>query len=481
MVSTDIPGVLEAALSTVWGSTYTTWQADKSLSQADRDAGRETFSTNYLKDRAELLYWLNFRNETNNTFTTILDTNAGNRLFRNEDPRLPVEIRLGTDLVTPDSARRQTLFGSVANEVLSGGSKQDHLYGGLGNDNLNGLAGNDYLEGNAGLDVLNGGDGNDTLLGGSDADVLDGGLGNDSLLGGQGLDTYIMNNGWGFDSIVDSDGLGKIQVEGLGVLNGTAAYKVGDGIWQTADKRLNFTEVAVDASHNDLFITFKDRNDVIRVGNWKPGQLGITLGTAAAPAPAPGVPYVGDFQKLTTSGGAQFAMSADGNYTSAGAQAGAADLIGGSAAADSISGMAGDDALLGRGGDDFIDGGLGNDVLHGGMGADTLVGGAGNDFIFGSSNGLMSYPTKHVVHAAANYPAGCVGPWIQLDCPVGRAGCGRHPSCNPQRQRDRRPAGRRCRQSDRCRAGPGLCAGRHRQRHRARWRRRRRNHRHGRQ
>lgn len=394
VLSTDNPAVLESALRAVWGTTFTAWQADKGMSPSDREAGIETFTTAYLKDRAEFLYWINYRNETNNNFTTILDTNSGDRLFRNLDVQQPIQVRIGTNLVTPDAARRQTWFGGGDNDAISGAAMQDRLYGGAGNDTLSGLGGNDYIEGNAGSDALIGGDGNDTLLGGTDNDILNGGTGNDSLLGGIGVDTYVMNPGWGFDTIVDSDGKGSIQIDGIGTLNGTGASKVADGIWQTADRRINFTLVPIDLTRSDLFITFSDRNDVIRVGNWQPEQLGIKLGNSAAPAPSPATPLVGDFQKQTTAGGSQFVLGPSGNYVSVGAQPGAADLITGSASADSISGLGGDDALLGRGGDDLIDGGSGNDILHGGLGADTMMGGAGNDFIYGSSNGAMTYPTN---------------------------------------------------------------------------------------
>ena len=58
-----------------------------------------------------------------------------------------------------------------------------------------------------GNDTLNGGVNADYLQGGADADVLTGGLGRDALDGGLGFDTYLLNPGDGFDTVLDSDGL----------------------------------------------------------------------------------------------------------------------------------------------------------------------------------------------------------------------------------------------------------------------------------
>ena len=239
-------------------------------------------------------------------------------------------------------------FGDDADTRVDGTPYQlgDHLYGGAGNDFVNGLAGADYLEGNAGNDTLNGGDGNDTLLGGSgidtlygganddtllggaDADLLygeagqdtlrggagddhlDGGTENDHLVGGDGADTlvggagndqlngdadadsYIFNSGWGTDTIEDSDGLGSIVVTGLGIINGAGAKKIpgGTDVWQTFDKKINYTLVAQSTGRNDLYISFSDRTDVITVRNWGLGQLGIVLDQAPAATPPPPTP-----------------------------------------------------------------------------------------------------------------------------------------------------------------------------------------------
>jgi Ca2+-binding RTX toxin-like protein len=44
---------------------------------------------------------------------------------------------------------------------------------------------------------------------------LQGGKGNDTLLGGAGNDAYVYTTGDGFDTILDSDGLGSIAADGV--------------------------------------------------------------------------------------------------------------------------------------------------------------------------------------------------------------------------------------------------------------------------
>jgi hypothetical protein len=73
---------------------------------------------------------------------------------------------------------------------------------------------NDTLIGGKGDDKLYGEKGNDTLTAGDGDDTLDGGEGSDTLNGGAGYDTYISDNG---DSIIDSDGKGRIIFEGHGL------------------------------------------------------------------------------------------------------------------------------------------------------------------------------------------------------------------------------------------------------------------------
>src|SRR5258706_1381704 len=173
--------------------------------------------------------------------------------------------------------------------------------------------------------------------------------------------------------------------------------EAGPTTWVTTSSAMVSIAFVVTACGNSQIewkdeVSFADRNDVIRIQNWsREKNVGITLPDAITP-PATSNTFAGDFHKQTSPDGTEYLIGSDGNYVSHGAQAGALDLITGTAAADSIMGLGGDEALLGRAGDDYIDSGTGNDVLQGGLGADTLIGGAGRDLIYGSSNGSPYHP-----------------------------------------------------------------------------------------
>jgi len=326
-----------------------------------------------------------------------------------------------------------TISGGDANELVFGTGGTDGLIGNGGNDELLGGAGDDILLGGAGIDVLFGGTGNDYLAGGA---------GTDYLYGGEGLDTYKFFAGeTGSDWIVDSDGKGLIDVDGVGTITGTGAKKVGDGIWQTDDKKVTYTLGAFDGMQGNLYISFQDRTDVITVRNWsKDKNVGITLSDAAAsPASAP-VPST--FIDLASSSGQQhyghdpvevrpqllgpvsILNAIDANLAVVEGGRGGDLIEGGTGALSSlgnvlrIRGRDGDDQIYavvqqplsaaivgtpvsqatepepyvldgGRGNDTVVGSNL-NDLLFGGDGNDMLVGGAGADIIL--SDGDMGAP-----------------------------------------------------------------------------------------
>lgn len=112
-----------------------------------------------------------------------------------------------------DAGRRQILFGGEYGNLLTGGDKYDEIYG---DDTLDGGGGNDYIEGGAG------------------DDKLDGGTGSDWLRGGKGIDTYSFGAAFGNDTIVDSDGLGKIEIAGSVITNGKGVGKRSQWVAQLA-------------------------------------------------------------------------------------------------------------------------------------------------------------------------------------------------------------------------------------------------------
>lgn len=179
-----------------------------------------------------------------------------------------VELYLNADYTLGANIEYFYRYGS-GNWTTTGNAADNYLYGGSGNDTLIGLAGNDLLWGDLGADTLIGGMGNDryyvdnagdvvtenasegvdtvyvwslptytlaanvengsrmfwagnltgneldnslsgswgvdTLDGGAGADTLNSGAGNDTLVGGTGNDTYIMNRGYGIDTMVEND------------------------------------------------------------------------------------------------------------------------------------------------------------------------------------------------------------------------------------------------------------------------------------
>jgi len=375
---------------------YARHNLDGSLNLLDETTG-VGMSSLYMADRAAMLAWKikwdqqQARDDDDSprmghkSYDDDWDTAAiaGNWDFVDMSVRLPggAPLTLAIDGAGLSLSDHQIVFGSANADVINGEGDSDHLYGMAGNDTLTGKAGADYLEGGSGNDSLSGGDGADTLLGGAGGDWLEGGLGNDQLKGGAGIDTYRFSGAWGHDTIEDSDGQGAIEVDGLGQLNGSGAKKVAEGVWQTDDKRVNYTLVSTGGSSNDLYISFSDRPDVITIRNWSSDKnLGIALsGDIVAPTTTNNL--VGDV--VATNGDYTIRTGLDGSYVANFAD-GPQDLMGGSAGSDSLSGLGGNDGIAGFAGDDLLEGGEGRDMMLGGAGADTLNGGEGDDFIFGS-------------------------------------------------------------------------------------------------
>jgi hypothetical protein len=128
--------------------------------------------------------------------------------------------------------------GDQAMNWTANGSTDDGAIGGTDGDNLNGGAGNDLLIGLGGSDTLLGGSGTDVLVGGIGNDSLDGGEGPDYLYGGAGSDTYNFTGSFGGDWIIDSDGQGKVQFDGLTLDGGK---KKGDGFYINEDNGWSYT------------------------------------------------------------------------------------------------------------------------------------------------------------------------------------------------------------------------------------------------
>lgn len=92
------------------------------------------------------------------------------------------------------SHQSDALVGTTGDDIIVAAGKGDTVDAGDGNDNVLGGGGRDTLLGGRGDDVISGGPGNDLINGGS---------GNDILMGSSGHDSFVFNQGFGKDVVID--------------------------------------------------------------------------------------------------------------------------------------------------------------------------------------------------------------------------------------------------------------------------------------
>lgn len=220
--------------------------------------------------------------------------------------------------------------------------QQSYIGHGTHIENAFGGSGNDRLLGNARANGFIGGDGDDTLVGNK---------GNDLLLGDAGIDTYRFSIGDGQDTIIDSEGLSRIELHG--VTADQVYWHNGHLYYGTEGDRI---AVGVEQI-GELVI-----GNVSYVGQEIADALSIILGSA-------------DSESLVGSDDADRMRGLNGD-----------DALSGLAGNDSIEGGLGKDTLQGDVGDDVLYGGAGDDLLYGGAGVDVLDGGADNDVLQGDAD-----------------------------------------------------------------------------------------------
>jgi Ca2+-binding RTX toxin-like protein len=314
------------------------------------------------------------------------------------------------------------LYGTTANDTLTGGTGDDYLNGLAGADQMRGGKGDDtYFIDNSGdvvvenanegfdtvnssitytlpgnveklvltgagpingtgnqlSDVLIGNSANNQLVGGGGNDTLDGGAGDDAMKGGTGDDSYYVDSvkdvvnelaNEGNDSVFASVTytLGA-NVENL-VLTGTAAIN-GKG---------NPLANMLTGNAGDNALNGGDGNDTLYGGGGNDtlaGEKGNDSMLGGAGDDLYLVTEIGDsVVELANEGidtvNAIFSYSLPINVENL--------ILGGGAAIDG-TGNALDNVLTGNSGNNRLVGGGGNDTLIGGGGADTLAGGMGND------------------------------------------------------------------------------------------------------
>jgi Ca2+-binding RTX toxin-like protein len=191
-------------------------------------------------------------------------------------------------------------------------------------------------------------------------DLIQGLGGNDTLQGGGGSDTYVMSDGAGSDTIIDT--------------LGTSDELAFQGNLTSALARYSFT----DSAHRDLLIEFDGRSESVLVEDYFTSTGEATIEQITFPD-GPEVSHrdVRDavYADLGTSGndtvtGFVLGTTVDGK--------GGDDLLSGQGDSDKLIGGTGSDTLIGNGGDDVLTGGTGNDNMRGGHGSDSYNFAAGD-------------------------------------------------------------------------------------------------------
>ncbi len=321
----------------------------------------------YLEDRARMLAYKNKYLVADGNVLLLGDTSESylfsDRRLAPDEGHFTVRGRQIGTIGNP----AYVTFGSSQSETLTGGEVAigDHLYGMGGDDFLDGQGGSDYLEGGLGDDRLRGGEGDDELA------------------GGIGFDTYEYEAGDGFDTILDPDGMGRIQYSGRTLSGGT---KIADGVYQD-EFDVEYFLLDEGAGSTVLLI-----NGDIYVEGFFGGMLGISLGgdVEADEAPESDAAHVysdqehpEDYDPRDEDRYAKlrnlYGSSADDLFLNAGMFE-VFGRSGSDVAIVSTDGTYGASMNLGSG-DDYVDG----SASSGSSGAARIVGGSGNDYIIGSA------------------------------------------------------------------------------------------------
>lgn len=259
----------------------------------------------------------------------------------------------GDDTITGANTD-DTLFGGTGADRLFGEGNTDSLYGGDGADSLDGGSENDQLEGGLGDDTLVGGAGNDTLLGDDGNDTLNGGTGADSLTGGNGADIFIVQDGFGSDTITAGESTGHNDTIDLSALT--------SGVSATVNSEAGSITSGADS------ISFS------QVENFTLTNQADTLSTQYSS----GTILAGGGNDAVTTLGSSYVVDGGAGNDSITSTSGQVSLYGG----------IGDDLLsFGFNGRGLLDGGDGNDQLLASFSTDTIFGGAGNDTIRAGGGG----------------------------------------------------------------------------------------------
>jgi hypothetical protein len=242
---------LDAQLKSHNTDLYQDWQRDATLRQQGK--APDAFTDKYLNDRQSMLQWLQVANI--NDLPTLSDGIIyiggaySNGITKNTlyiDQVSGKKIHVGATMFVDLNKSQRIVFGDNNNDAIAGGddlSQQgDDLYGGANNDYITGNEGNDYIEGNAGSDVLTGNNGNDTLIGGTGFDTY--AFGSAALIKATPAGSAATN--FGNDTIKDTDGQGRILIDGLEIKGGSHVTPLLNRL---------YPEIAIPKSWADTYYT----------------------------------------------------------------------------------------------------------------------------------------------------------------------------------------------------------------------------------
>ena len=205
---------------------------------------------------------------------------------------------------------------------------------------------------------------NDRLYAGEGDNVFLPGDGDDYMQGGAGNDVYILKSSNGFDEILDTDGLGRVELDGAS-LNG--GERLSGNIFRSADSAVTYVLVEHDDTTADLYV-----NDVLKIHNFKNGDLGITLDDNV---------FVSEGGSTLLTNNADFFVEYLQQPLQLAALAGN-DLVSmHNPSFFAIDGGAGNDWLYGADQSERLSGGSGYDVVMPGRGADIIDAGDGDDLV----------------------------------------------------------------------------------------------------
>lgn len=372
---------------------YSSHNANGELDLHDPDTGQGQLTKLYLQDRAAMLGWkmkydvgaededdlFTYGDRADKPYSEEWSTDRISGDWNLKDlgsvvDGSPLELFIngkGTSIFTVDP-NHQIVFGSSKADVISGEDTSDHLYGMAGDDGLTGNEGNDYLE------------------------------------GGPGFDSYVINPGDGFDTVLDVDGAGLVLIAGINA-KGSAGLdpkkwtKLSDNTWADTLNDITYSKSIV-AGETRLLIRKGDATVLVK--GWNEGELGIALGEGALrDAPATSLTIEGDRQPE------------DWDSEASGVQLGYDDLQNilvtdtpEPGREDTLYDGTANDHLLGHGGDDYLYAHRGGDnLLEGGDGSDIVVSLDGNDLLFGGSQTALD---AAIIQGETQAGSGQRGDWV---------------------------------------------------------------------